>query len=241
MISEQDKQAILNGAYGVTRDGCKAKLVFTSNFEKNNSPYLFVYEETEYESYSSHWLNSKFCEGEEPDSEYDIVGLWQDKPEPFDLDRALAGEPVMIRDGSKGYVFTNLNNIAFKEDINCDNYLPLRGVIIYENNGKKLSLETWELNGKTTNNGEEDHYDIIGMWKEPEPVSNTVTLTLPCPLKEPKEGMWFLTIFNCIGKSYFNSNNLNEKYNEWMLEEGHYFDSKEDAQAWLDAMKNNRR
>lgn len=31
MISEQDKQAILNGAYGITRDGYKCKYIGTTD------------------------------------------------------------------------------------------------------------------------------------------------------------------------------------------------------------------
>ena len=234
MITEKDRQAILNGAYGITRNGRKAKYIGTCSSEKYPNYFIFLDEDDEI-FYGTKFTND-FREYEDAVSNLDIVSLWKDEPEPFDLDRALAGEPVMTRDGSKGYVFTNLNNIASKEDINCDNYLPLRGVIIYENNGKKLSLETWELNGKTSSNSEEDHYDIIGMWRAPEPVSNTVTLTLPCPLKEPIGHKWYVNSELDTPKC-----TNTDAYTKTFISKGCYFATKEDAQAWLDAMRNNRR
>ena len=85
----------------------------------------------------------------------------------------------------------------------------------------------------------------FGMWKEPEPESksNTVTLTLPCPLKEPREEMAFFIA--CSGQLSIDISQYEEKnpdsYSKIILEEGGYFATKEDAQAWLDAMRNNRR
>ena len=56
MISEQDKQAILNGVCGITRDGNKAKLLFQSDKNPIDSKYLFL------------------IYGE------DVIGLWKNKP-----------------------------------------------------------------------------------------------------------------------------------------------------------------
>lgn len=234
MISEQDKQAILNGVLARTNNNKKAKFILKSEHEANfNYPYLFLISDKDkcYTDWYNEHLNSK-----QDKFNSSIVELWQDEPEPFDLKRALAGEPVLIRDGSKGYVFANLNDIALKENMSCSDYLPLRGVIVYENNGKKLSSETWTLDGRTSSNGEEDYYDIIGMWKELEPVSNTVTLILPCPIKEPTGHKWYINS-ELDAPQYTNT----DLYTKDFISKGCYFDTREDAQAWLDAMKNNRR
>lgn len=238
MISEQDKQAILNGAYGITRDGRKAFLI---GFTENEHPVFEITTEGKYAEKSIYKYLTDFHLVNNLNNALDIIGLWQDKPEPFDLERALAGEPVLIRDGSKGYVFANLNDIAFKENMSCSDYLPLRGVIVYENNGKKLSSETWTLNGRTSSNGEEDYYDIIGMWKEPQSEPNTVTLTLPCPLKEPRDEMWTFFDDGKIIKSAYKSTEVEiSPPSSERFRNGYYFGSKEDAQAWVDAMRNNR-
>lgn len=240
MISEQDKQAILNGTYGVSRNDLKCKFIGNA-VNTDDYTHTFIYLNKEGLIYTLMKLNDNFKSYDKMDSDFDVVGLWEDKPEPFDLKRALAGEPVLIRDGSKGYVFANLNDIAFKENMSCSDYLPLRGVIVYENNGKKLSSETWTLNGRASSNGEEDYYDIIGMWKEPEPVPNTVTLTLPCPLKEPQADMWFIGSKGNVAKSTYIEGRPDHTFWQESFNAGFYFGSEADAQEWLNALRNNRR
>ena len=67
MISEQDKQAILNGAYGITING------YCANTQVEAFDDLF-----------------SCCSSQN----FNIIGLWQEKPEPFDLNRALKGECI---------------------------------------------------------------------------------------------------------------------------------------------------
>lgn len=102
MVSEKDKFAILDGEYGITRDGNKCKYVGLSTDDE--FPYVFV----KYNS-SDRIIDVKnlgkdlvYYSGET--HPIDVVGLWIDKSEPFDLDRALAGEPVMLRNGFKAYI-----------------------------------------------------------------------------------------------------------------------------------------
>ncbi|WP_237699829.1 single-stranded DNA-binding protein, partial [Mannheimia haemolytica] len=47
----------------------------------------------------------------------------------------------------------------------------------------KIKTRKWTDSGSHFNDGTIAQYDIVGMWEEPRP---TVTLTLPCPLKEPR-------------------------------------------------------
>ena len=222
MISEQDKQAILNGAYGVTRSGTKVKLVFTSNLNTNGLMYLFVSYENERgkETYSNsaYWVTKDFTFFVDKEScGNDIVKLWEDKPEPFDLERALAGELIKYSD---------------------------KPCYIYQSKVTGLFWVEAQDGSFVDNDTSFEAMSEQGMWKEPEPVSNTITLTLPCPLKEPKEGMAFFIA--CSGQlsidiSQYEENNPNSTYSNIILEEGGYFATKEDAQAWLDAMRNNRR
>ncbi len=226
MISEQDKQAILNGAYGITRSGVKVKHLFTSNLNTNGLMYLFVSYEKERgkEAYSNsaYWVTKDFTFFVDKEScGNDIVKLWEDKPEPFDLQRALAGEPVMLRNGSKANILKQIKDTLIGYFDECSPF-------------------SWGMNGDGDRAADSNH-DIIGMWKDPEPVSNTVTLTLPCPLKEPKDEMWFIKDNGVILKSGYLERDPSRTYNRDKLNAGFYFGSKEDAQAWLDAMKKNRR
>lgn len=75
--------------------------------------------------------------------------------EKFDVERALAGEAVILRNGSKAYV-------RYKEE-EFEMGLPLIGVDL----GRER-WTTWRFNGSLYANGRDYDYDIVGMWpKEP--------------------------------------------------------------------------
>lgn len=102
MINEKDKQDILNGEYGITRNGFKIKYLFTSGVNIKNCRHLFlVYREVN-GKVSQHfvmWLTEDFkFLAVDREHDLDVVGLWKDKPEPFDLERALAGELIKYSD-----------------------------------------------------------------------------------------------------------------------------------------------
>lgn len=149
---------------------------------------------------------------------------------PFNLKEALAGEPVKLRDGTKAIIIGK-----FLPE-HC--YTETRPVVGYVLNveGKIAYSLNWFFNGSYKNEGEYK-FDIVGMWEEPRP---TVTLTLPCPLKEPKEGMWIIGDNFKIYKSKFTEDNPDIISKEDLMQ-GRYFDSEKDAQVWLDALKNSRR
>ena len=219
MISEQDKQAILNGVLARTNNNKKAKFILKSEHEANFIyPYLFLISDKDkcYTDWYNEYLNSK-----QDKFNSSIVELWKDKPEPFDLERALAGEPVMLRNGLKAHILKQIKDTLIGYFDECTPF-------------------SWELNGDADRAADSNH-DIIGMWKEPEPVSNTVTLTLPCPLKELKNEMWFIGSDGVVFKSDFQKDNPKRTCNMDKFNAGLYFGSEEDAQAWLDAMRNNRR
>lgn len=143
------------------------------------------------------------------------------KYEPFDLERALAGEPVAL-----------LNNNPPLKVYLSKSKLRNDGIIVeYLNDERKVARHGMQWISS--------HGKNIAMWQEPRP---RVKLDLPAPLKEPHKDMWLLGD-GCVIKSNYSVSN----HDEWMeingdvLRYGKYFATKEDAQEWLEAMKEARR
>lgn len=147
----------------------------------------------------------------------------------FDLEKALAGEP--FQDKRTKHKFYYLGDAS---KLGSELIFP---IVLYN-----------ATTDETINIAIEHFIDEnYGMWEEPPP---TVTLTLPCPLKEIEEGQefWRITINSDplsiawakvdVGMSVFDKENV---YHLALLDAGLAFKSEEDAQAWFDAMKNARR
>lgn len=226
MISEEDKKEILNGAYGISRDGVKCKYVGLSDYE--NYPYVFIYFNDSNEIVRTLQLSEEFHNIIDTVSVTDIVGLWKDLPEPFNLEKALAGEPVMLRCGLKAYV-------KFTAPPEYTGDYPLQGYSIVPDSSEGIIFESWTLAGTEFTNGVGHDNDIIGMWKEPEPVSKNVTVTLPRALREPKDDMWYITESGVFKSSYKKDISLT------IFNNRSYFASEADAEAWLKAMQDSRR
>ena len=225
MLNEH-KQKILGGAYGTSRGGSKCKFVgVTTN--KSIYNHMVVYYNDDGLIWHQLSLTEDFGMYNDRTSLHDVVGLWSDDPEPeapepeapepFDLEKALNGEPVMLRNGSRAVILNQIKD-------------TLMG---YYDIGAPLS---WKLNGYVSLYVDPDH-EIVGMWKEP--VSKTVTVTLPRPLKEPKEGMWYISTNGTVTRSTYNKTTSPVYWDE-CFNAGFYFSSKEDAQAWLDTMRESR-
>ena len=226
MISEKDKQAILNGAYGITVEGKKVKYIGKRDLAEGEPafPYFFVIlsenGKISIGSYLSEDLTYALGDG----NAHEIVGLWEDKPEPFNLERALLGEPVMTRDRSKAYVQAIISQPKELEHYN---------LIGFGYNGEHKEFLHWDKTGKVTAD-DITCDDIIGMWKDPEPVSNNITVTLPRALKEPQDEMWFVDSEGYM-KSGYGKRVSTEAFNRRF-----FFGSEADAKAWFDAMQNSR-
>lgn len=219
MISEQDKQEILDGAYGITRNGIKCKYVGTNTSQR----YVFAFFNDKDEVLHVIDMLGKFNRFKhDEDCRFDVVGLWKDKPEPFYLNRALAGEPICYGNDSRKYWV--IGRTRENQYIENNVYVLQRDVT---NTAQQL-IYLFDLDDLTKNSV---------MWKEPEPVSNTVTVTLPRALKEPKDEMWFINLDGEVSKSNYKKNSISKESFERRI----YFGSEADAQAWLDAMKNNCR
>ena len=141
----------------------------------------------------------------------------------FDLKAALNGEPVMLRNGEKAYIFKNIQNthiLDFKIDY------PLIGMM-----HNHAPVQTWSLDGRISLVSDYSNGDIIGMWEEPK--KQISIEDLPKPFK-PKFGERFYYVYGCrIENLILNINS----YDEELIESGNCFRTREDAQAWLDAMK----
>lgn len=78
--------------------------------------------------------------------------------EPFDLEQALAGEPVVLRDGSKAFVR------HLEEDLTVDAHHQLTGYHLTKRAGNKLT--TWCLDGSYARQKEPCSRDIVGMYPQ---------------------------------------------------------------------------
>ncbi|HDR1241608.1 TPA: pyruvate kinase [Pasteurella multocida] len=148
----------------------------------------------------------------------------------FDLEKALAGKPVVLRNGNKAFVKFVLENPLYEDNqvvgFHIDDEGNEEGI-----NWRKDGIHIPNVNSM---------YDIIGMWEEPRP---TVTLTLPCPLKAVTVGqrVFYLDLNKQHEQVCSFLFQTDSTYHFNLLKNGGIFSTEEDAQAWLDAMKNARR
>ena len=82
---------------------------------------------------------------------------------PFDLEKALQGEPVLLRDGRKAYVLGDLRALFSKsKDFRC-----LIGVISQIGNADAFEgIYRWKCTGQYYEHLAESESDIVGMWEE---------------------------------------------------------------------------
>ena len=84
----------------------------------------------------------------------------------FDLDAALNGEPVMLRNGDKAFIFKNILGtpiLDFEPDY------PLIGMV-----HNHATVQSWSLDGRISLCNDCAPGDIVGMWEEPELTSEQV-------------------------------------------------------------------
>lgn len=234
MVSEHIKQQILNGAPAITRSGYK--VVFYRDCGNTLYPLHFkCYTEDSVVHILSYTKELEYLANNHGETDLDIIGLWEEstEPEPFNLEKALKGEPVLLRNGLKAEILKALD----KPDARGFQYFGLS----YQtsNNDTWYHEQAWNENFKGSRllNDALNNYDIIGMWQEPE--RPTVTLILPCPLLklENKQTFFRLSYKGQIVKEKYGNLQHQNKY----LKEGLCFASEEDALTWKLAKQNNRR
>lgn len=150
MLSEKQIEALKAGVYGITRDGNKVRIIYVLGEIALVAVHKTVWK---FESYANFPSYHSFGSN----SGLDIVGLWEDHPEPVNLERALAGELIVY----KGY--TCFVYKSFKGD----------GSYIVEEN----------INGYVWNSVSEEELRECEMWKEPKRFIPKADL-LPKPIKE---------------------------------------------------------
>ncbi|OIQ13484.1 hypothetical protein [Pasteurella multocida] len=144
----------------------------------------------------------------------------------FNLEKALAGEPVVLRVESKAFV-----KFEVPKELRANNFADIVGFKI---SGDEFIVKEWDIDGVARSSC--GYEDIVGMYEEPRP---TVTLTLPAPIKTAHHNQEVFKRGNStIIRFYFDANR--DKHRK-MLESGSLFYSEGDAQAWFEAMKNARR
>lgn len=146
----------------------------------------------------------------------------------FNLEAALNGEPVMLRNGIKAVVKYNLLNEVEKLEVRDAEY-PLIG---YRFDGIYINTTSWSLTGKSVH-WKTMECDIIGMWEEPK--KQISIEDLPKPFK-PKDGEPFYYI--ACGNIYcdYEYSESSSTYRSFS-QNGQCFRSEKDAQKWLDFMK----
>ena len=144
----------------------------------------------------------------------------------FNLEAALNGGPVKLRNGDKAYVKYNLleENETFAPR---DTAYPLIG---YRLEGVNCYTTSWTLTGETVHFGLRT-LDIVEMWEEPK-----ISIEdLPKPFT-PEETQHYYYInggyIECEDE-YWESNSFDRD----AARNGNCFRTKEDAQKWLDFMK----
>lgn len=143
----------------------------------------------------------------------------------FDLKAALNGDPVMLRNGEKAYIFKNIQDthiLDFKVDY------PLIGMM-----HNHAPVQTWSLDGRISLVSDYSNGDIIGMWEEPK--KQISIEDLPKPFK-PKDGDGYYYINEC-GVQFVIFYDEDDDSDVGMAENAQCYRTIEDAQKWLDFMK----
>jgi hypothetical protein len=144
----------------------------------------------------------------------------------FNLEAALNGEPVMLRNGKKAIIYY-CTPAEFKFDENIPDSFPLKGMVFDLNGYLDDPLVSWRCNGSFRCS--EDAWDIIGMWEEPK-----ISIEdLPKPFK-PKDGEKYVYI---VGSEVFHRISIKDDFDTSLSEGGQCYLTEEDAKKWIHFMK----
>ena len=145
----------------------------------------------------------------------------------FDLEKALTGKPVKLRNGQKAIIYYR-TPAEFKFDKKTPDTFPLKGMVFDVDGYLDDSLSTWRCDGRFKCG--EDDWDIIGMWEESK--KQISVEDLPKPFKPKKDEEYFY-----LGCKTVYSKRYCDDFDHDLSEGGQCFRTEEDAQKWLDFMK----
>lgn len=147
---------------------------------------------------------------------------------PFNKAEALNGAPVVLRNGAKAIVGFE---IPADQLINSNIKDALHGYIVGPLNIAE-DVFSWREDGRVWSNSE-NGLDIVGMWEEPR---KQATITFTAPLNKPvNNGAEYFSIganFEVISFAFHG-----DMFDMNALACGFMFATREDAQAFLDAME----
>lgn len=146
----------------------------------------------------------------------------------FNLDAALNGEPVKLRNGSKAFICYKLSRDFKYWDGSPINF-NVWGYILNFNGDIAMLNATWKEDGKWTMDETKSDRDIIAMWEEPK-----ISIEdLPNPfIPSHQEEYWV------VSPDYAEPQRYNACYlGHSSIQNGNCFRTKEDAQKWLDFMR----
>lgn len=145
----------------------------------------------------------------------------------FNLEAALNGEPVMLRNGDKAFIFKNIKNthvLDFEVDY------PLIGMV-----HNHSAVQTWSLDGRISLTNDCANGDIVGMFEEPK-----ISIEdLPKPFKPTTQEQYFTITSKYKYEPLYveETANFNTPIDNNLINQGNAFRTREDAQKWLDFMK----
>ena len=145
----------------------------------------------------------------------------------FNLEAALNGEPVMLRNGQKAIIYYCVHD-NFKFDEKTPDTFPLKGMVFDEEGYLDDSSVTWRRSGRFRYS--EDEWDIVGMWKEPK--KQISIEDLPKPFKPEEKELYYYINNGCVCRNSFWSGS-----DENLAKNAQCFKTREDAKKWLDFMK----
>lgn len=146
----------------------------------------------------------------------------------FDLEKALAGEPVLLRDGRKAIIFHRIPD-EYKYSGEGDVVYKLRGMTFTKEGYINDASESWTLDGVYDLSIDDSPDDIIGMWEEPK-----ISIEdLPKPFK-PKDGEEYVYI---VGSEVFHRISIKDDFDTSLSEGGQCYLTEEDAKKWIHFMK----
>lgn len=141
---------------------------------------------------------------------------------PFDLEAALKGEPVMLRNGQKAFVRHHETELSTKIDQILLGYI------------EEYSLWAWCEDGASSGHGCESPHDIIGMYPETRIING---FEVPVPVREEPRigGCYFKT--DIYAEEFYDEDRWSGcSYDLLELNRGLVFLTKEDAIANAKAM-----
>lgn len=146
----------------------------------------------------------------------------------FNLDEALNGKPVKLRNGNKAFICYKLSRDFKYWDGSPINF-NICGYILNFNGDIAMLNTAWKEDGKWIMDETKSDRDIIAMWEEPK----IGIEDLPKPfIPNHHQEYW------AVSPDYVDPQRYKARYlGHFSIQNGNCFRTREDAQKWLDFMK----